>query len=109
MSPTAISTTNSNSYPSRPLYKIASILAGGIGAEVISAGIQAFEKLATTLNTFDLDFTHIEWSSDYYRKNGRYLPDDALEQIRRFDAILFGAVGATGMWFNFLEVRFSCS
>lgn len=109
MSPTAISTTNSNSHPSRPLYKIASIPADGIGPEVISAGIQVLEKLVTILNTFDLEFTHFEWSSDYYRKCGRYLPDDALEQIRRFDAILFGAVGAPGMWFNFLEVRFSCS
>jgi isocitrate/isopropylmalate dehydrogenase len=89
--------SNSNSHPSRPRYKIASIPADGIGPEVISAGIQVLEKLAATLNTFDLDFTHFEWSSDYYRKNGRYLPDDALEQMRKFDAILFGAVGAPGM------------
>jgi isocitrate/isopropylmalate dehydrogenase len=54
------------------------------------------EKLAATLGAFDLDFMHFEWSSNYYRKHGRYLPDDALEQMRKFDAILFGAVGAPG-------------
>lgn len=97
MSPTTLPTSTSNPPPSRSGYKIASIPADGIGPEVISAGIQVLEKLATTLNTFDLDFTHFEWSSDYYRKHGRYLPDDALEQMKKFDAILFGAVGAPGM------------
>ncbi len=97
MSLRAVSNGNSASPPSRPCYKIASIPADGIGPEVISAGIQVFEKLAATLDTFDLDFTHFEWSSDYYRKNGKYLPEDALEQMRKFDAILFGAVGAPGM------------
>ncbi|KAI9741470.1 MAG: hypothetical protein M1818_004276 [Claussenomyces sp. TS43310] len=78
----------------RPCYRIASIPADGIGPEVISAGIQVLRKLATALGDFDIDFTHFEWSSDYYKKNGRYLPDDALEQMKKFDAILFGAVGA---------------
>jgi isocitrate/isopropylmalate dehydrogenase len=96
MSPTAISTTNLNSRLSRPRYKIASIPADGIGPEVISAGIQVLEKLSATLKIFDLDFTHFEWSSDYYRKHGRYLPDDALDKMRKFNAILFGAVGAPG-------------
>jgi isocitrate/isopropylmalate dehydrogenase len=97
MSPTAFSNGTSTSHSSRPRYKIASIPADGIGPEVISAGVQVLKKLAATLDTFDLDFTHFEWSSDYYRRHGRYLPDDALEQMRKFDAILFGAVGAPGM------------
>jgi isocitrate/isopropylmalate dehydrogenase len=100
MSPTAIPATNGTTgqAPSgRPCYKIASIPGDGIGPEVISAGIKVLEKLASVLNTFDLDFTHFEWSSDYYKKHGRYLPDDALDQMRKFDAILFGSVGAPGM------------
>jgi isocitrate/isopropylmalate dehydrogenase len=96
MSPTAIPNGKSTPLSSRPCYRIASIPADGIGPEVISAGIQVLEKLAATLGTFDLDFTHFEWSSDYYRRHGRYLPDDALEQMKKFDAILFGAVGAPG-------------
>lgn len=80
----------------RPLYKIASIPADGIGPEVIEAGITVLKKLATTLNKFDLDFTHFDWSSDVYKKTGKYLPDDALTTLKKFDAILFGAVGAPG-------------
>ncbi|KAL2001764.1 hypothetical protein VTN02DRAFT_1288 [Thermoascus thermophilus] len=79
---------------SRPTYKIASIPADGIGPEVIAAGITVLQKLASTLDAFDLSFEHFDWGSEYYRKHGRYLPDDGLETLRRFDAILFGAVGA---------------
>ncbi len=99
MPQTAIPTTNGTAgTPSagRPTYKISSIPGDGIGPEVISAGIKVLEKLAATLGTFDLDFTHFEWSSEYYRREGRYLPEDALEQVRKSDAILFGAVGAPG-------------
>lgn len=81
---------------SQPSYKIASIPADGIGPEVIEAGITVLKKLATTLNTFTLDFETFDWSSDVYKKTGKYMPDDALDILRKFDAILFGAVGAPG-------------
>lgn len=80
----------------RPSYRIASIPADGIGPEVIEAGITVLKKLATTLNTFDVDFTNFDWSSDTYKRTGKYMPDDALTTLKTFDAILFGAVGAPG-------------
>ncbi|KAL1983032.1 hypothetical protein VTN96DRAFT_579 [Rasamsonia emersonii] len=86
MSPSKIDT--------RPSYKIASIPADGIGPEVIAAGIKVLNKLAATLNTFDLHFEHFDWNSDYYKKHGKYIPDGGLEELKKFDAILFGAVGA---------------
>jgi isocitrate/isopropylmalate dehydrogenase len=79
-----------------PTYKIASIPADGIGPEVISAGITVLKKLASTLGSFDLQFENFDWSSDTYKKTGKYLPDDALQTLKKFDAILFGAVGAPG-------------
>ena len=80
----------------RPCYKIASIPADGIGPEVIEAGITVLKKLVATLKTFDLHFDNFDWSSDRYKKTGSYLPDDALETLKKYDAILFGAVGAPG-------------
>lgn len=77
-------------------YSIASIPADGIGPEVISAGVEVLDALAETLQTFDLDFTHYDWSSDTYKKTGKYIPDGGLEQLKKHDAILFGAVGAPG-------------
>lgn len=82
----------------RPSYRIASIPADGIGPEVIEAGITVLKKLASTLKTFDLEFTNFDWSSDTYRTTGKYMPDDALTTLKKFDAILFGAVGAPGMY-----------
>src|ERR1700712_2803936 len=99
MSPAKISSGNGTAGlapEGRQSYKIASIPADGIGPEVISAGIKVLEKLAKTLDTFDLEFTHFDWSSDYYKEHGKYLPDDALAQMKKFNAILFGAVGAPG-------------
>ena len=82
--------------PGRQNYKIASIPADGIGPEVISAGITVLQKLVKELDTFDLHFEHFDWDSDRYKKEGSYMPENALEIVRKFDAILFGAVGAPG-------------
>lgn len=80
----------------RRIYKIASIPGDGIGPEVISAGIQILEKLASVLGEFEFHFDHKEWSSDYYREHGNYIPDGGLESLKKYDAILFGSVGAPG-------------
>lgn len=80
----------------RKVYKIASIPADGIGPEVISAGIQVLEKVAATVGTFDFHFDHFEWGSDYYKKHGHYIPEGGLESLKKYNAILFGSVGAPG-------------
>ena len=38
--------------------------------------------------------TGFDWGSDYYKKNGVMMPPKGHEQLRDFDAIFFGAVGA---------------
>ncbi len=77
-------------------YGIAAIPADGIGPEVIEAGIAVLAALSRALRTFALEFKTYDWSSDRYKKTGQYMPDDALDQLRKHDAILFGAVGAPG-------------
>ncbi|KAJ9646427.1 hypothetical protein H2199_002476 [Coniosporium tulheliwenetii] len=84
MSPTAL--------PAQPTYRIASVPADGIGPEVIDAGIQVLQQLAETLKTFKLEFKHFDWSSETYKKTGKYIPDGGLDELRKHDAILFGAV-----------------
>ncbi|OJJ49477.1 hypothetical protein ASPZODRAFT_14192 [Penicilliopsis zonata CBS 506.65] len=75
-------------------YSIAAIPADGIGPEVIAAGITALNALADTLQTFKLEFTNYDWSSDTYKQTGKYIPDGGLDALKKHDAILFGAVGA---------------
>ena len=75
-------------------YKIAAIPADGIGPEVIAAGLEVLEALERRDATFKLDVEIFDWGSDYYRKHGVMMPPDGTEQLKSFDAILFGAVGA---------------
>lgn len=82
--------------PSVKTYNIASIPADGIGPEVINAGIRVLQQLSETLSTFRLHFKHYDWSSELYKRTGKYIPDGGLEDLRQHDAILFGAVGAPG-------------
>ncbi|WP_294643961.1 tartrate dehydrogenase, partial [uncultured Aureimonas sp.] len=75
-------------------YRIAAIPADGIGPEVIAAGLQALEALERREGTFRLDVTQFDWGSDYYRTHGVMMPADGTQQLKGFDAIFFGAVGA---------------
>jgi isocitrate/isopropylmalate dehydrogenase len=79
-----------------PQHRIATIPGDGIGPEVISAGTTVLHALSRALGTFSLDFTHLDWSSDTYKRTGRYIPEDGLAELKKHDAILFGAVGAPG-------------
>ncbi len=76
-----------------PNYSIASIPGDGIGPEVIHAGVRILEAVSKRHN-FGLHFEEFPWGSQFYRDHGVMLPLDGLTQLRQFDAIYFGAVGA---------------
>lgn len=75
-------------------YKIAAIPADGIGPEVIDAGLQVLEALQNKIGDVKFEVTSFDWGSDYYKKHGVMMPEDGREQLKPFDAIYFGAVGA---------------
>jgi isocitrate/isopropylmalate dehydrogenase len=89
MSPIAIS--------EQPTYSIACMGADGIGPEVVDAGVQVLQTLSDADGSFKFNFEHYDWSSETYKKTGKYIPDGGLESLKKHDAILFGAVGAPGM------------
>src|SRR3974390_39957 len=66
----------------------------GIGPEVVKAGVRVLNACAERDNGFKMAFTDFDWGSDYYKKHGVMMPADGADQLRKFDAILFGAVGA---------------
>ncbi|KAG8623432.1 hypothetical protein KVT40_008408 [Elsinoe batatas] len=84
----------SPSLSSPPNYSIACMPGDGIGTEVISAGVSVLKALASTSGNFTLSFTDFDWSSETYKRTGAYMPEGGLDQLRKHDAILFGAVGA---------------
>src|SRR6476659_5073509 len=74
-------------------YRIASLPADGIGPEVISAGLEVLDAVASRDGGFSLVVDHYGWGSDWYRKHGEFMPADGLAWLRTADAIYFGAVG----------------
>src|SRR5215471_15758602 len=76
------------------IYKIAAMGGDGIGPEVVKAGVQVLNVCAERDGGFKMEFEDFDWGSDYYRKHGVMMPPDGAGRLRKFDAILFGAVGA---------------
>ena len=74
-------------------YRIATIPGDGIGKEVVPAGQQVLEALATSSNAFRFEFENFDWGGDYYRKHGVMMPEDGVDALRDKDAILFGSAG----------------
>src|SRR4051794_8155098 len=75
-------------------YRIAAIPGDGIGVEVIAAGLEVLETVARRDGRFQVQVTTLPWSSDFYLREGHYIPEGGLEKLRQFDAIFFGAVGS---------------
>jgi tartrate dehydrogenase/decarboxylase / D-malate dehydrogenase len=75
-------------------HRIAAMGGDGIGPEVVAAGVQALKVCAERDGQFKLDFKDFDWGSDYYKKHRVMMPADGADQLRKFDAILFGSVGA---------------
>lgn len=75
-------------------YQIAAIPADGIGPEVIDAGTAVLAALADRQGDVSYKVTTFDWGSEYYKKHGVMMPETALETLKPFDAIFFGAVGA---------------
>jgi tartrate dehydrogenase/decarboxylase / D-malate dehydrogenase len=73
-------------------YRIAVIEGDGIGREVVPEGLRVLEAAGRAHNV-DFKWQHFDWSCETYLKTGRMMPEDGLEQLRRFDAIFLGAVG----------------
>ncbi|MBI3699797.1 MAG: tartrate dehydrogenase [Afipia sp.] len=74
-------------------YKIAAIPGDGIGTEVINAGIEVLQAIATREGNIKFDVDHFDWGGEYYKKHGRMMPENGRDQIRNHDAILFGSAG----------------
>jgi len=77
-------------------YRIAVIPGDGIGNEVVPEGIKVLDAAAGRFG-IELLWQHFPWSCAWYRKSGRMMPEDGLEQLAQFDAIYLGAIGFPGV------------
>ena len=73
-------------------HKIALIPGDGIGQEVVDEGVRALDALSSKFG-FEMEYTQFDYSCDRYLKTGAMMPEDGIERLKAFDAILLGAVG----------------
>jgi tartrate dehydrogenase/decarboxylase/D-malate dehydrogenase len=77
-------------------FRIAVIPGDGIGKEVIPEGIRVLEA-AGARHGLGFRFEEFPWGCEYFVANGRMMPEDGLDRIRKHDAIYLGAVGFPGV------------
>lgn len=74
------------------MHKIAVIPGDGTGPEVVREGLKVLEALSKKFG-FKCQTTIFDWGGDRYLKTGVVIPDDGIEQLKKFDAIYLGAIG----------------
>jgi len=73
-------------------YHIAVIPGDGIGPEVINEGLRVLDAVSNIYNV-KFDFKIYPYGGSHYLKTGEILPDEALKEMEKMDAIYLGAVG----------------
>lgn len=74
-------------------YRIALYPGDGIGPEVISQAVRVLEAACGRQGGISLELVEFPWGYAYYQRHGRLVPEDYLEQLAPFHAILLGALG----------------
>ncbi len=73
-------------------YKIAVIGGDGTGPEVTAEALKVLAA-SSKKNGFKLDLTPFDFGGERYLKTGKVISDKEVDGLRKFDAILLGAVG----------------
>ena len=74
------------------IYKIAIVPGDGIGHEIVPAGLKVLKAVASK-SGFQIDTEEYLYGAGHYKKHGAFMPEDGLEKLAGYNAILFGAVG----------------
>ena len=69
-------------------YRVALIPGDGIGVDVVNEGCKVLDAVGLKFDTQNYDL-----GANRYLKSGETLPDSVLAELKKFDAILLGAVG----------------
>ena len=74
--------------------RIAVIAGDGVGPEVVAESRKLLDFISDRDAAITFEFDEFGWGTDYYLACGEMMPEDGLDQLRDYDAILFGAVGS---------------
>lgn len=73
-------------------YKIAILPGDGTGPEVVAEGLKVL-KAASEVTGFTYTTQEYDWGGDRYLATGNVLPDNAADELRKYDAVFLGAIG----------------
>lgn len=73
-------------------YNIAVIPGDGTGPEVIAEGVKVLNAV-TMVEGLKINFTNYDFGGEKFLKTGEILPESALDELKKFDAIYLGAIG----------------
>ncbi|MEW6528204.1 MAG: 3-isopropylmalate dehydrogenase [Spirochaetota bacterium] len=73
-------------------YNIAVLPGDGTGPEVVAEGVKVLQAVAQVEN-ISLHFTNYDFGGERYLKTGETLPDGAIDELKKYDAIFLGAIG----------------
>lgn len=73
-------------------YNIAVIPGDGTGPEVVREGIKVLDAAASKFD-FKLNYEEFDFGGERYLRTGEILPENATEELKKFDSIFLGAIG----------------
>ena len=82
--------------------KIAVLGGDGTGPEVVAEALKCLKAVSDKVG-FKYETTEFDWGGDRYLSTGEILPADAPETLKKFDAVLLGAIGHPGVKPGILE------
>ncbi|MFA4858203.1 MAG: 3-isopropylmalate dehydrogenase [Candidatus Margulisiibacteriota bacterium] len=74
------------------MYKIAVIGGDGTGPEVVAEGLKVLDAVAAKFK-IKYELTKFDFGGARYLRTGETLPDSAIEELKKFNAIYLGAIG----------------
>lgn len=73
-------------------YKIGVIPGDGTGPEVVREGLKVLETVSKK-EKFSYELVNYDFGGERYLRTGETLPDSAIEEFKKLDAIFLGAIG----------------
>ena len=83
-------------------YRIGVVPGDGTGPEVVAEGLKVL-KAVSEKTGISYDLVHYDFGGERYLKTGEILPDSAISEIGRMDAVFLGAIGHPDVKAGILE------
>jgi 3-isopropylmalate dehydrogenase len=84
------------------MYKIAVIGGDGTGPEVVNEALKVIKAAQKKFN-IEMSFTDFNFGGERYLKEGKILEDNEVEELKKYNAVLLGAIGHPGVKPGILE------